>query len=218
MLSAIVVRDRNVSAINPALESLRADVGRPSGAYLSWKNIRSHSDRLRIAQQLGTYQWMKSITVVACKAYLSPGAMTVDQMYMYQFRFLLERLSWLARSNGEVASYTLAHIRKFQTSTLRTYESALRAQTTQIDWRHIDPAGGTIDQPQRNQNLQLADLLVSAQAPAFNPDKFGNTESRYLKATEPVIYRNGTNVTSYGLKMHPWNATTKAAYPWVAAL
>ncbi|SKW00052.1 Uncharacterised protein [Mycobacteroides abscessus subsp. massiliense] len=30
--------------------------------------------------------------------------------------------------------------------------------------------------------------------------------------------RQAGSITSYGLKMHPWNSKTKAAYPWVAAL
>jgi len=217
-MSAVIVRDRNLALINPALEGLRTDLGRGAGTYLTWKNIRAHADRVHIAQQLGTWTWMRSITVVACKRELTPGAMTVHQMYLYQFRFILERLSWLARQTGEVASYTLAHIKGFKLSMLRTYESALQGQATQIDWRHLDPAGGSLDQPQRNENLQLADLLVSAQAPAFSLDRFGNTEIRYLTHTAPVIYRHGGNLTSYGLKIHPWNTNTKAAYPWVATL
>lgn len=146
--------------------------------------------------------------------------MNVDHMYLYQLRMLLERLSWLAKSHKEVATYTLAHIRKFQLSSLREYEDRLRGMQTQIQWEFLDPAGGSIDQPQRLEPLQLADLVVSAHACAFNPDKHGNTERRYLEEARPVIYSHtkASPLTSYGLKMHPWSESTKAAYPWVAAL
>lgn len=199
--------------------NLRNSLNRPHDCYLSWKNIRSHPERLHIARELGRQTWMRSITVVACKNHLEPREMTVDHMYMYQFRLLLERLSWLGRDHGEVVSYTLAHIRGFKMETLREYEKILRSIPTEIAWEHVDPAGGRIDQPQRNERLQMADLVVSAQASAFNPDRFGNTENRYLHELLPIAYRHGRGaLASYGLKMHPWRATTKAAYPWVAAL
>jgi hypothetical protein len=220
LLGAAVVRTSNLERVTDSMAQLREDLRRPADSYLSWKNFRSHSDRLHIAESLGSFTWMKSITVVACKRHLDPGSLNVDQMYMYQFRLLLERLSWLARQHGEVASYTLAHIRKFKIETLREYESRLREIQTEIAWGHVDPKGGSIDQPQRDERLQVADLVVSAQASAFNPDRHGRTERRYLEATAPVIYRysKGSSVASYGLKMHPWTDTTKAAYPWVAAL
>ena len=90
-----------------------------------------------------------------------------------------------------------------------------------ISWQHLDPSGGKIDQPQRLEALQLADLAASATGQAFEPDRFGNTERRYLQEMAPSLWRRGSgegNLTSYGLKMHPWSATTRAAYPWVAAL
>ncbi len=77
---------------------------------------------------------------------------------------------------------------------------------------------GRIDQPQRVEELQLADLAASATAAAFEPDPFGNTEPRYLRELAPRLYRHKGNLTSYGLKMHPWNAATQTAYPWVHAL
>ena len=67
----------------------------------------------------------------------------------------------------------------------------------------------------------MADLFASATGAAFNPDRWGNTENRYLIEISPLLYRHGsssTSLTSYGLKMHPWNTNTKAAYPWVATL
>lgn len=220
LLSAVVIRDRNLPFLGTVLEQLRGDLNRPAGTYLTWKNIRSHAERLQIAETIGGQFWLKTITVVACKLHLPPSDMTVDQMYMYQFRLLLERLSWLARQHQEVATYTLAHIRGFKLSTLRQYEAALRNIPTQIAWDHLDPNGGSIDQPQRDERLQLADLVASGTAPAFNPDRFGRTESRYLELLRPAIYQHSpsSELTSYGLKIHPWNASTRAAYPWIGNL
>lgn len=220
LLSAVVVRDRNLPLVATLLEQLRGELKRPAGTYLTWKNMRSHSERLHIAQTIGSQVWLKTITVVACKQHLPPSAMTVDQMYMYQLRLLLERLSWMGRQHREVATYTLAHVQRFKLPTLRQYEAALKNVSTEIAWDHLDPSGGLIDQPQRDERLQLADLVTSGTAPAFNPDRFGRTEPRYLELLRPAIYQHSpsSDLTSYGLKIHPWNASTKAAYPWIAAL
>jgi hypothetical protein len=158
--------------------------------------------------------------VVVCKRHLAGALPSEDHAYLYTLRFLLERLSWHATSRGARLDYTLAHIVRFELSKLREYEAALRADPQcQIDWQTLDPHGGRIDQPNRVEGLQLADLAASATYPAFEPDEYGNVEQRYLTEFAPRLYRRpGRPITSYGLKMHPWNDATKAAYPWVAAL
>lgn len=220
LMSAAVVRDTNLAAVPLRLDHLRKDLKRNEGDYLSWKNFRSHADRTHIAKSLGGLRWLRTVSVVACKRHLDPSGMNESQMYLYQLRFLLERLSWLAKSQGEQLSYTLAHIRRFKLEDLREYEHKLQSLDTSIDWHFIDARGGRIDQPQRLQPLQLADLVTSATAAAFNPDRYGNTEQSYLRHLSGRIYRgNGSGaVEKYGLKMHPWTQTTKAAYPWIATL
>ena len=89
----------------------------------------------------------------------------------------------------------------------------------QMAWDRPDPAGGKIDQPNRLELLQFADAAASSTATAFEPDRFGNTEQRYLSEFAPRLYRRGNGkLTSYGLKMHPWSDATRAAYPCVATL
>src|SRR5690606_303400 len=136
--------------------------------------------------------------------------------YLYTLRYLLERLSWYARDQRQTLSYTLAHIVRFKLSKLREYERRLQAQPgCNVVWSRLDPHGGRLDQPSRVELLQFADTAASATFAAFEPDKYGNTEQRYLTELKACLYRRGqaTNaLTSYGLKMHPWNDSTKAAY------
>jgi len=42
--------------------------------------------------------------------------------YLYCFRLLLERMSWLAKARGGVVEYTLSHVRRFRIAKLREYE------------------------------------------------------------------------------------------------
>ncbi len=220
LLAAVIVRDQDMPKVAALLATLRADTGRQPGDELHWRNIKGHSQRLHVAQVIGAQAWLTLSAVVVCKRHLGPALPAEDHAYLYTVRLLLERLSWWARGSGHLLTYTLAHIIRFQLAKLRGYESILQAQPgCQVAWSALDPKGGRLDQPNRVEALQLADLAVSAIFAAYEPDPYGNTERRYLEALAPRLYRRGRGaLTSYGLKMHPWTDTTRAAYPWVAAL
>lgn len=218
VLSAVIIADSDVGAAVDTLAKLRSDLGRRPGDPLSWKNLHGHAHRLHAARTLGAANFLTISTVVACKRYLPPLPQQ-DLAYMFTFRFLLERISWFARDRHGVADRTLAHIRGFKLATLRHYEGLLRVEPgTKIAWDAL-PGKTQIDQPNRLEMLQLGDLAASATAQAFEPDAFGNTEPRYLAELSPRLYRRPPGpLTSYGLKMHPWNEQTKAIYAWVSDL
>ena len=217
VMAAVVFEVSNEPRATRLLADLRRDLGRGPGDPLSWKNLKSHALRIYAAQALGSQaDWLRTSAVVVCKRFLAAGGIrTDDNAYLFTLRFLVERLSWMAREapgGSRVLEHTLAHITRFKMSTLRGYEASLRRQPTQIDWSWLSPSGGKIDQPNRVVHLQLADLAASAIYRAFEPE----TDPRYLQALAPTLYRRGTSpLTSYGLKIHPWNNLTKAAYPWV---
>lgn len=224
-MTAVLMYDSAQPRIEAWLEELRRELGRRPGDTLHFQNLRSHGERLHVAQALGKQTMIITITVVVCKEHLARTPyLNDDRAYLYTFRFLLERISWLARDMKCDVKYTLAHIHRFKISRLREYESVLRAMgkpECTVEWEYVDPKGGSIDQPSRVPGLQVADLAVSSIAQAFEPDRFGNTEQRYLLEIKPRIWARGQSAnryTAYGLKMHPWSNTTKAAYPWVAAL
>lgn len=220
VMTAVIVGDQDLLAAGQFLARLRQDLGRRPGDQLHWVNLKKHEERVHAAKSLGVQSWATISSVIVCKRHLG-GGLDENQAYLYTLRFLLERLSWFARDSSAVLTYTLAHIVRMQLARLRQYEAVLQSQSTNISWSALDPKGGKMDQPKRIELLQCADLAASATYQAFNPDRFGNTEPRYLQEFASRLYRRGTGVgslTSYGMKMHPWNANTKAAYPWVAAL
>ena len=221
VMSAVILKEEDAATASRFLAGLRSDLGRQAHDVLHWQNLKQHPQRVHAARQLGQQDWITIVSVVACKRHLT-GRLTDDQAYLFTLRLLLERLSWLARDQGRQVRYTLAHVVRFKMSTLREYEYKLQQlDDVSIEWRHVDPSGGLIDQPHREELLQLADTSASATFAAFEPDRFQNTESRYLRELAPRLWTRGSGpgkLTSYGLKMHPWSANTKAAYPWVAAL
>ncbi len=221
-MSAVVIPDEELARSQDLLAELRQDLGRNPGDTLHWKNIQGHSQRLHLAKTLAAQPWLTVSSVIVCKRHLNGPLLDEDPAYLLTLRYLLERLSWIARERGRLLRYTLAHIVRFKTSSLRAYEAELRAEEEcQIAWPHLDPRGGHLDQPSRVEQLQLADAIASATGAAFNRDRFGYTEQRYLHELQSIVYRRGAGanaLTSYGLKMHPWHETARAAYPWVAAL
>lgn len=224
VMSAVVVPDEQLPDAAALVAKLRSDLGRQPGDVLHWRNFKHHSLKLHVAQSLGSAGFLKIFSVVVCKRHLPDVGMNDDQAYLYTLRFLLERLSWFARAQSRELRYTIAHIVRFKIETLREYEAILRATpppTCNIEWPFVDPHGGRLGQPSQVDMLQLADAAASATFNAFEPDQFGNTETRYLRELMPRVWRRGSAanaLTSYGLKVHPWSSTTKAAYPWVATL
>lgn len=189
---------------------------------MHWRNLKTHPYKLHVSKTIGSAGYLIVCSVVVCKRHLGYTEMNDDQAYLYTLRFLLERMSWLARDSGHQLTYTLAHVVRFKVERLREYEARLRsAPKCNIAWEAVDPRGGRIDQPSRVELLQLADAVASATFTAFEPDAFGNTKDRYLREFASRLWRrgNGPNaLTSYGLKLHPYSDATRAAYPWVAAL
>lgn len=49
------------------LELLRSSLERNAGDILNWKNIKSHVQRLRAAQPLGSVDWLTVSGLVVCK-------------------------------------------------------------------------------------------------------------------------------------------------------
>lgn len=220
LMSAVVVPDENCADAAATLAQLRTDLARRPGDVLHWRNIKSHSQRLRVVQTLRDQPWLTISSVVVCKNHLTGPALDDDTASLYILRYLWERLSWLARDQQRMLAYTLSHIVRFKIAKLRGYEELLRCSpNVQVAWGWLDPKGGHIDQPDRVELLQLADSAASATFAAFENDTFGNTENRYLAEMSPRLYRRpGGKLTSYGLKMHPWSENARAACLWVAAL
>ncbi len=225
VIAAALMPERRRPEAEEWLESLRCDLRRRPDHVLHWKQYVSHRDRLRACQQFGNQGFARASAVVACKRHLPKSrTFTEDHAYMFAFRLLLERMSWLAQERGMELEYTLGHVRGFPKSKLREYEARLRAMSVndcKVRWDHVAHASSRVERPETEEMLQIADIVASSVGAAFNSDEFGNTEQRYVQAYSRRFYRGRDDqkqLTSYGLKILPWTDATRAAHPWVAAL
>lgn len=222
VLSAVTLPAARQPEATAWLADLRSNLNRKPTDLLHWIKYPQHGHRLHASTKLGAAGFALVTSVVVSKRHLVvPKKFTQDHAYMFAFRMLLERLSWLAAEKEMDLEYVLGHVRGFKLSTLRQYEAALRGEsssTCKINWDHLC-GNGSLARPETEELLQIADIAASATGAAFNPDKFGYTEQRYLTSMRPRIWcPPRRNLTSYGLKMHPWREDVRAAHPWVAAL
>jgi hypothetical protein len=100
---------------------------------------------------------------------------------------------------------TFAHLKGFRAQKLHDYRQALEAsEGVDIRWKVFEKHPFRIDSPKATELLQLADTAASALFRAIEPDRYGNTEPRYLEELAPKLYRRGkAGITSYGLKTFP---------------
>ncbi len=187
VMSAAVIPDERLDDCAALLGGLRTDLRRSPTDVLHWRNVKTHTQRLHIAKTLGSVTWLTISSVVVCKQHLTGSALDDDTAYLHTLRYLLERLSWLARAERRVLTYTLSHVVRFKTSKLRAYEAVLRAMPDcQVAWPWLEPKGGHIDQPSRVENLQLADSAESATFAAFECDDFGQHRGSLPARDEPL--------------------------------
>jgi len=217
VLSAVILPDSLKYDLLAALAQLRIDFRQPVGHPIAFKNL-SHQARLHISQALGQLSYVTVTNVVVCKRELAVPLTDVDDAYLYTLRFLLERVSWFVDDSGGQAYVTFAHIDRFKIAKLDAYVRLLQNLPTQIRWPALFlPV--RMQTMQTNDLLQVADTAASATAQAFEPDQFGNTEDRYLRALAPRLYRRPPGpITSYGMKLHPRSVVNDPQYAWVTSL
>lgn len=213
MVSAIIVPDSDDARLRAELAQLRAALGRHPGHVLHFMKF-SHSQRLKAAQDIANCSLATIVNVIVHKDLigqpLPAGEMAYisrpDPMYLWALRLLLERISWFVDDNGGTgAIVTFAHLKGFRAQKLHDYRQALETSDgVDIRWKVFDGHPLRIDSPQAVELLQVADTTASALFRAIEPDRYGNTEPRYLQELGPKLYRRGrADVTSYGLKTFP---------------
>jgi hypothetical protein len=213
VVSAVIVRDDRDAPLRKELARLRAELNRHPGHVLHFQKF-SHSQRLKAVQDIAGFPLAAIANVIVHKdligqplpagdlAYISRP----DPMYLWALRLLLERISWFVDDCGGAGSIvTFAHLKGFRAQKLHDYRVALETSDgVGIRWNVFDGHPFRIDSPKSVELLQVADTTASALFRAIEPDRYGNTEPRYLQELAPRLYRRGNaDITSYGLKTFP---------------
>lgn len=220
ILSAVVVRKINdlqmVVGAKRAREVLKFEPKR----QIHFCNLR-HEQRVPVARIIGNLP-VKTVSILIHKPSIAdPENFQQDaySLYRYASRLLLERISWLCRDNrkkndGDGRVQLIYSNRSAMSyEDLRAYLSQLRhkpnGQTVNIDWDVIDENMVRAVNHDKMAGLQLADVVASSIYQAVNPNKYGDTETKYLEMLGKTIYTRQSKVEGYGLKF--WCTDTAVA-------
>lgn len=173
----------------------------------------NHSQRIFAAQCIAARP-IRAISVISNKKTIPDGVYSEkNQLYFYLTRYLIERISWVCRDlrpevpegDGTV-KITFSRRGGMSYRGFKKYLERLQSladEQVHIHWPVIDVDGIDAQDHSRRAGLQLADIIASAFAAGFEPDKFGNCEKRYSELLRPIVYNRGGNFLSYGVKVVP---------------
>jgi hypothetical protein len=153
------------------------------------------------------------------------------RLHFYAARLVLERISWIARDfhtpghgNGK-CSLTFSRCKNLSYSALGMYFEHLRAGRSNIAWEHIDTDRLKVLNHEQSVWLRAADAIASGVYQALELSNYGHCEDRFARMLRPIVYRNGTNYRSYGMKFMPRTPAPSAGtmvmerdtrYSWVS--
>lgn len=183
------------------------------------KSRQIHFSEMNHHQKVATVQCLaakplRAINVISAKRTIPDGVYVErNQLYFYLTRYLIERISWFCRdmrpsvSEGD-GTIKIIFSRRGGMSYVdfRDYIDRLRRvqdQEINIHWPVIKTENIDAQDHSRMAGLQLVDVIASAFANGFEPDRYGNCERRYAEILKPIVYGRRGNYLSYGVKLVP---------------
>lgn len=173
----------------------------------------NHGQRVAAARYLGNKP-IRAINVISNKTCLQKDVFTEkNQLYFYLTRYLIERVSWLCRDmrplvpegDGRVkiifsrrGGLSYDNFKEYMTHLTSAVDNEVR-----IHWPVIDIGAIEAREHSKSASLQIADIVASSFANAFEQDRYGNSEWRYAELLKRIVYNRKNNFLSYGMKFHP---------------
>lgn len=214
VLSAVVTRREQDHVVVSLMDEVRKLLGRPPRQQVHFAKL-GHAQRTAYARTIGQAR-IRTVSVLIHKPSIrDPETFQAQkhQLYRYACRLLLERVSWLCRDHrikdrGDGTTDIIFSNRgQMSYDDLRTYLRKLKEMSAggeiNIEWSVINPEAVSAVQHMQMAGLQVADAVASSVYAAVNPNQFGDTEDRYMRAILPVCYRYQGHLLGYGLKFWP---------------
>lgn len=212
VLSAAIVRAANeLSAIRHVNEAI-SPIETQRKSPMHFTALR-HEQRIPITHRIANSAF-KVITILVNKRTLGDahGLNRGRRLYFYATRFLLERISWLARdsripnSGDGRTKLVFSKCKNLSYADLTSYLQLLRNgfdMQTEIHWPSIDYQ--TLEVRQHNElvGLKIADAVATGIRYAVELSPYGYCEDRHALTLKPVVYNRNGNYRSYGMKFFP---------------
>lgn len=196
VLSAIIVSDADDGQLRSELARLRAVLGRRPEHPLHFVKF-SHSQRLKAVQGVASSCASTIVNAVVEKAQIvaqddrkASINKRFNPVHLATLRVLLARVArWLSenRCSGTIVSF--GQLKGFRVQKLHEYRAVLEVdEEADIRWSVFQGHAFRVKGVKELELLQLADIAASAVFKGVEPDRFGNTEPRYLKELRPKLY------------------------------
>ena len=214
--AAVCVREQNDHMVRDFMDSFKVRISKPPAAKPKWTKL-THLER-RVAAEGIRKLPIRIIYISVPKVNLTHGAHmanTTPAFYNYAARFVVERVSWLAKDNKAMASLTFERVKGFKPSLLTDYIKLLRQQQVgSVDWQHVSPTV-KVDSPANIRSLLVADLVAGAFDSATRSDPAtGLVEQSYLETIAPLVWhRRNASMIGTGFKVLGSMAPFEAL-PW----
>ncbi|HUT99165.1 MAG TPA: DUF3800 domain-containing protein [bacterium] len=215
--SAVIVRKINDNSIIQNMRKIRELFEMPPKKPVHWKRLK-HDKKVVLADKMASLP-IRCIAVAVDKtALLEPEKFTESyRLYFYSIRFLLERVSWLARDSGKGSvgdgkiELVFSNRSGMSYEKLDQYLRKLKNQRDsgidiRIEFDFLDLEGRKTWRPGKSAGLQAADAYAGSLFNALEPNRYGNVETRYIATFKPVIYNRQGNTWGYGIKITPREA------------
>ncbi|MFC7485416.1 DUF3800 domain-containing protein [Knoellia sp. CPCC 206453] len=217
-MAAILVPEDRASAIQAAVQILRADLCVPNDKTLSWKDYaKTHDRRRRAADVLGAVEGIKVCYVFAQKAALQPGSYVGDKERFYNYLAFMtyKSIVWASRNMGATeVIIRFGHVKHHDHEGTKTYierEASSDARVPDhlvksIQWVPAD----------RYRESEAADLFGGFLKSAVWPSgQFGYVEPKYLLSVWHKIRNSESCAIPLGIMSMPQNSvlTSEAWFP-----
>lgn len=212
VISACLIRSAKSLEAVAWRDEILARMPERKSRILHFKDL-NHGQRVAAAQVLAAKP-VRIMSVIASKESIDRDLFKgKNQLYFYMTRYLIERISWACRDlrpsapegDGRV-QVTFSRRGGMQYDAFQDYMRHLKASGgdgVSVHWPVIDIESVEASDHSKSASLQLVDIAASAFASGFEPDPFGNCETRYAEILKPVTYNRKRNYLSYGVKLLP---------------
>jgi hypothetical protein len=219
ILGAAVVPAERDAQHTDAVDRIRIAVGKTQTRRpLHWRDLRNDHAKKRRAMDVLASTAIVFSAVALWKPPLerAPGlGKKRGYLYNYAARFLVERLSWYASSQGRRVNLLFENRATTSYSALQQYVQAIERHPASSIRRHS--LGDVRPVSASTKGAQIADYFVSATADALEPDLDGYTETEYFMRIRHRLYcPPGRELLKYGFKVYPNQAVDR--HPWLRDL
>lgn len=229
VLSACIVRATNMPVIarqiSPTLNQVEI-----KGRVAHFSPL-PHEAKVALCECIGSKS-VKTISVCVnkrdlAKAHPQHTLASRRRLYFYATRFLVERISWIARDHRNPGGadhrckLIFSRCKNLSYPNLAQYLDVLQNQSTAVAWSYLDLAATEVRQHSDSLWLKMADVVASGTYSALELNRFGGWEDRYILSMRRIMYRHqGRKCRSYGLKFFPDVPARKenGRYGWIATV